>query len=240
MNETPSVAQYILWYVLSYALIAGAAYLATTRFLTRFFADRRLRGAADPTQIRAEIARSTVAILVYVGMTFLTAFLYFRGHTRIYAVVAEYGWFWYAASFFVFVALHDTYFYWTHRWMHLPGILRRFHGAHHASVDPTPFTAHSFHFVEAVIQATFFVAVAVLVPFHWSAFLLLYAYSTAVNVYGHVGYDVLGRHRDCGPLAYFNHPSSHAWHHAHGEGNYGLYFNLWDRAMGTYRGHLDQ
>ncbi len=238
MDQTPGLVQYVLWYVLSYLLIACAALAATRLGFGRSLQSRRLGGPANGAQWRSELFHSAVSIAVYIAMTEVTAILFYRGLTRIYTRPDEYGWIWYGASYLVFLALHDTYFYWTHRWMHRPAVFRLLHRTHHASHRPTPFTAHSFHLLEATVQAAFFLGIAVAVPLHWSTFLLFYAYSSAVNVYGHLGYDLLGRHRDRGPLALFNHPSSHAWHHAHLEGNYGLYLNLWDRAMGTYRGHL--
>ena len=42
--------------------------------------------------------------------------------TVIYSDIDAYGWFWYLASVPVYLFLHDTYFYWTHRMMHHPRV----------------------------------------------------------------------------------------------------------------------
>jgi sterol desaturase/sphingolipid hydroxylase (fatty acid hydroxylase superfamily) len=42
------------------------------------------------------------------------------------------------------------------------------------------------------------------------------------------------------PLKYFlNTPTHHAMHHEKMRGNYGIYFNFWDRLMGTNHPHYE-
>ena len=59
-------------------------------------------------------------------------------------------------------------------------------------------------------------------------------YMMVLNVLGHVGFELfpsgftkhwLGK--------WFNTSTHHNMHHRYGRGNYGLYFNFWDRVMGT-------
>jgi sterol desaturase/sphingolipid hydroxylase (fatty acid hydroxylase superfamily) len=56
----------------------------------------------------------------------------------------------------------------------------------------------------------------------------------AFNVFGHCGYEILPswflRTR---AGAFLNTPTHHAMHHEKVGGNYGLYFNVWDRLLGT-------
>ena len=54
------------------------------------------------------------------------------------------------------------------------------------------------------------------------------------NVLGHTGYEFFPPWLMNTPLKwFFNTPTNHAMHHEKLRGNYGLYFNLWDRLMGT-------
>ena len=64
-------------------------------------------------------------------------------------------------SLLVYLFLHDTWFYWTHRWMHRPKPFRIAHAVHHASRPPTAWAAMSFHPWEAVTGAVFIAGVLV-------------------------------------------------------------------------------
>jgi sterol desaturase/sphingolipid hydroxylase (fatty acid hydroxylase superfamily) len=56
----------------------------------------------------------------------------------------------------------------------------------------------------------------------------------AYNIVGHSGYEVHPRWLMNTPLKYLmNTPTNHVMHHESMRGNYGLYFNFWDRLMGT-------
>jgi sterol desaturase/sphingolipid hydroxylase (fatty acid hydroxylase superfamily) len=60
------------------------------------------------------------------------------------------------------------------------------------------------------------------------------AWQIAFNVLGHCGYEVLPRWFLRSPAgAILNSVTHHAMHHETFRANYGLYFNVWDRLMGT-------
>ena len=48
--------------------------------------------------------------------------------------------------------IHETYYYWLHRWMHLPHIYKYVHKAHHESLTTTAWTSFSFHPIESFLQ----------------------------------------------------------------------------------------
>jgi sterol desaturase/sphingolipid hydroxylase (fatty acid hydroxylase superfamily) len=132
------------------------------------------------------------------------------------------------------IFVHDTYFYWTHRLMHLPRLFPFMHRAHHRSTNPTPWAAYAFDPLEAFVQAGIFPLVLFLYPIHALAFLTFMVWQISFNVLGHSGFEIfpawfldswLGR--------FFNTPTNHAMHHQYFKDNYGLYFNLWDRLMDT-------
>src|SRR3546814_1568014 len=58
---------------------------------------------------------------------------------------SDYPLWWWPCSVLLYLLIHDTWFYWTHRWMHRPALFRRCHAVHHQSRPPTAWTAMSFH-----------------------------------------------------------------------------------------------
>ena len=63
-----------------------------------------------------------------------------RGWTRIYGDPANWPLWYLPLSVFLYLFAHDSWFYWTHRWMHRPRPFRIAHAVHHACRPPTAFT----------------------------------------------------------------------------------------------------
>jgi sterol desaturase/sphingolipid hydroxylase (fatty acid hydroxylase superfamily) len=143
-------------------------------------------------------------------------------------------------SVLAILLIHDTYFYWIHRFMHLPYVYRWVHRTHHQSVNPTPWAAMAFHPVEAVLEAAIIPLVAVLFPVHPLAIGIFLLVMMVYNVYGHLGFEWYGRGFPASCFGrWINTSVSHNQHHQHVTGNYGLYFLFWDRWMGTLRKDYD-
>jgi sterol desaturase/sphingolipid hydroxylase (fatty acid hydroxylase superfamily) len=88
--------------------------------------------------------------------------------------------------------------------------------------------------LEAVMQAAIFPLVVFIMPIHPYAFMIFMVWQITFNVIGHTGYEFY----PCWFMnswfgKFFNTPTNHVQHHEKLRGNYGLYFNLWDRLMGT-------
>jgi sterol desaturase/sphingolipid hydroxylase (fatty acid hydroxylase superfamily) len=96
-------------------------------------------------------------------------------------------------SVFVFLFLHDTYFYWTHRWMHHPRLFKFFHKVHHNSPNPTPWAAFSFDLSESIVGALIIPLLVCFIPIHWSAFLGVLSIMTVCGVVNHSGYEIYPR-----------------------------------------------
>jgi Delta7-sterol 5-desaturase len=186
------------------------------------------------SQIAREIGWSAIAVLVFGGITGLISAAGLVPRTRLYPEIAQFGWVYFGLSIPVMLVLHDTWFYWTHRLMHHPALFRHVHRVHHLSTNPTPWTAYSFHPVESIVQGLGVVAIVFVVPVHPLAVVVFQTLSTAVNVYGHSGYELYPRgwatHRFG---RWLNTSVAHNAHHATARHNYGLYFLAWDRWMGT-------
>jgi len=118
--------------------------------------------------------------------------------------------------------------------MHHPRLFVRFHRAHHRSTNPSPWAAYAFAPLEALVQAAIFPLVVMLVPIHLTAFFVFMLWQITFNVLGHTGYEFHPRWLMDSPLRFLlNTPTNHAMHHESPRGNYGLYFNVWDRLMRT-------
>src|SRR3546814_3240589 len=66
-----------------------------------------------------------------------------HGWTLIHTRLSDYPLWWWPCSVLLYLLIHDTWFYWTHRWMHRPALFRRCHAVHHQSRPPTAWTAMS-------------------------------------------------------------------------------------------------
>jgi sterol desaturase/sphingolipid hydroxylase (fatty acid hydroxylase superfamily) len=130
--------------------------------------------------------------------------------------------------------MHDTYFYWTHRWLHLPSIYRRFHKVHHESINPTPWTSFSFDPVESMMTAIIIPILVFIIPIHISMLILLLTLMTIFGVVNHTGYEVYPRSWMRGFWSQnWITPTHHTLHHHKFNCNYGLYFRFWDQLMNT-------
>lgn len=218
-----------------YLVFAGLAWLLAYRLLAARWAHRKVV-AKQPTtaDVRREVLWSASSILVF-GLVGAATYQAVRaGWTRMYfgEPLADPGWF--VASIVLTIALHDTWFYWTHRWMHRPAVFRVVHRVHHLSTNPSPWAAYSFHPFEALVQAAIFPLAVLLVPMHPLAFVVFMVWQITFNVLGHTGHEYHPHWlMDSWLGKVLNTPTNHAMHHETFRGNFGLYANVWDRLMGT-------
>jgi sterol desaturase/sphingolipid hydroxylase (fatty acid hydroxylase superfamily) len=134
------------------------------------------------------------------------------------------------------MALHDTYFYWTHRLLHRRWWYRHAHYVHHESLSPTPWASFSFHPLESVIEALIIPALVFVLPIHIAGLLFVLTSMTIFGVINHLGYEIYpGFLVDRGVGRWFISVTHHNWHHRRFNCNYALYFRLWDIWMGTDR-----
>lgn len=213
-------------------LLASAGFALATRL------KHPGRYAGLDVQIRREIGWSLASAAIY-GIPAGVVAWGWRAHgwTRIYEDVHAHPLWWWPASVFVYLALHDTWFYWTHRWMHRPAAFRRFHAVHHRSRPPTAWAAMSFAPGEAVTGAVVIPTLTLLIPIHVGALGLVLTIMTVMGVTNHMGWEIFPRRLVEGRAgAWLITASHHQRHHEQYGCNYGLYFRWWDRACGTDRG----
>jgi Delta7-sterol 5-desaturase len=162
-------------------------------------------------------------------------------YTTLYTRIEEWGWLYFVMAFPLMFLLHDTYFYWTHRAMHHKKLFRVLHLVHHKSTNPSPWAAYAFHPLEAIVEAGIFAVFLFTLPVHPLHLLLFFFLMIVYNVYGHLGYELYPAGFNKHWLGkWINTSVNHNQHHQYFEGNYGLYFTMWDRWMGTIRNDYDK
>lgn len=189
-------------------------------------------------QIRREILWSLASAAIYGFPAGIIAWGWQnRGWTLIYEDLATMPlWYW-PLSIFLYLFAHDSWFYWTHRWMHVPHWFRIAHAVHHASRPPTAWAAMAFHPIEALTGAVVIPLLVFLIPIHVAALAVVLAVMTVMGVTNHMGWEVFPRFIWAGPMGkWIITASHHQRHHSDYRGNYGLYFRFWDRLCGTDRG----
>lgn len=226
---------FVLLISVRYLLFAGGA-LALITLFQKPLAPRRIQPLPfTAKQLWREAGWSFLSISIF-GLIFIGLFVANQrlGWFQIYRDIDQKGWLWFGLSIPIAVLIHDFYFYWTHRFMHLPGVFERIHKVHHLSTNPSPLSAFAFHPIEAVIEAGAVLTIALLIPIHPIALALTMLYSILTNVMGHMGYELLPRGFATNPwLNWINTATSHNQHHRTFTSNYGLYTLVWDRLFGT-------
>ena len=220
-----------------YALMACGTWLFFYVIFRKVLKHRRI-STQDPSrqQILREIGHSLRSIFIFGFVAVAVVFAALSGWTRMY--VGGESWSWFLASIALMVVVHDTYFYWTHRLMHHRLLFRNFHRTHHLSMSPTPWAAYAFSPAEALVQAGIAPLILFTIPAHPGAFAIFMIWQITFNVLGHCGYEVLPRWFLRTPAGWIlNSVTHHGLHHEKFRSNFSLYFNVWDRVMGT--NHVD-
>jgi lathosterol oxidase len=225
--------------MLAMTAIVAARYVAVSGGFAWLTA-RRLPGlySEQGRQIRAEIGWSLISALIYGLPAGLVAWGWQEhGWTRIYTDLGAYPAVWFPLSTALFLFLHDTWFYWTHRWMHRPRLFKAAHAVHHASRPPTAWAAMSFHPLEALSGAIVIPLLVLFIPIHVAALLIVLLIMTVMGVTNHMGWELFPRPLVHGPVGkWLITASHHQRHHRDYRCNYGLYFRFWDRLCRTDRG----
>ncbi len=221
--------------ILRYTIFAGLAYLIFYVWRKKaWFPYKNQIKYPEKAKMWADFQYSMLTCLIFGGVIVLMLWCNSLGITLMYKNIDTWGvgYFWF--SILAIILIHDTYFYWTHRLMHHPKIYKKVHLIHHTSHNPTPWTAFAFHPLEAFIEIGFAPILIFLMPTHLLAWLIFLMYMMLMNVLGHSGFEYNPKSFLKNPVSkWYTTPTHHNMHHQFVHKNYGLYFNFWDRIMGT-------
>lgn len=181
-----------------------------------------------------EIWYSMQSIFVFTTIAVVILFTPLRQYTQVYDHITDFPIWYLSFSVVCCLIIHDTYFYWMHRLLHHKKLFKLTHVVHHQSTNPSPWTSYSFHLLEAITEGAVLLVIVFVFPVHPLTILMFTVSAFVINVYGHLGYEIAPKwFRYTWLFEVFNTSVHHNLHHSKFKGNYGLYFRLWDRIMGT-------
>lgn len=220
---------------LRYLAISGLFYwLLWGRPPERVRAIKLMHGEPGSGMVRSEIGWSLLSSFIYAAPAAVVFELWRVGGTAVYTDLDAFPLWYLPVSVMIYLVLHDTWFYWTHRLMHHRRLFALMHKVHHQSRPPTPFAAFSFHPWESVLGAFFLPALALVIPIHVGAILFILTLMTMAAVFNHSGWEVFPKWwLRAWPGRHLITAAHHDLHHKNPRVNFGLYFRFWDRLMGT-------
>jgi Delta7-sterol 5-desaturase len=226
-----------------YFLIAGPAFVVFYVLIRKKISYKKIQSKFPCRRdYWREILFSVISIIIFSFPPLIMLYSdSIRPHTTFYENISDYGWVYAVVAFPLMLFIHDAYFYWIHRMMHHPGLFRLFHLVHHKSSNPSPWAAYAFHPLEAVLESLIFVIFLFTIPVHSIHLMLFFIFSLVYNVYGHLGFELYPKGFNKTWIGkWINTSVSHNMHHQYFKGNYGLYFTIWDRWMGTMNKNYDR
>ncbi len=180
--------------------------------------------------IKRDIKRSLESSIVFSLMITLVIWGLQTNRSSIYFDLNDYPLWFGPVSLFLFLFLQDTYFYWTHRLMHMV-YFKEIHFAHHESRNTSAWTSFAFHPVEAFIQAIFLPAFLFTIPIHFIYLLIGLMIMSLFGITNHLEREV---YPDILEKKFFLITSNHHQkHHRQVNKNFGLFFTFWDLVMKT-------
>jgi len=218
-----------------YILFAVVGYVIFYVIGKKKLAHRKIQATMpNRTTIGREIRTSLPILAIFGTLAILIIYLIRNGYSQFYFDFSNRGYPYFIGSIFLLMVLHDTWFYWIHRLMHLPSMYKWLHRTHHLSVNPTPFTSFSMDCKEALIEFGVFPILILIVPLHPNAFLLFTLVAFLFNIMGHLGYEIFPRWFFTSWIGkWINTSTHHNLHHSGLHYNYGYYFTFWDKLLKT-------
>ena len=241
MNEIEQL--YNWWFIslvmfVGYFLIVGILYVLIYNKKKSQMMKYKIQKTFSPlSKIRKEIAYSTSTLIIYCTSSWAVYYFYELGLTKMYFKIDDFGIVYFFISIFIMIGIHDTYFYWSHRLIHIPKLFNTIHKVHHLSNNPTPWASFSFHPIEAIISIGYIPIIVFLLPCHPLALFVFLSIMLIISVVGHLGYEFFSNKFMNNYIGKWINPSTfHNFHHKKSNYNFGLYFTFWDRIMGTFKG----
>lgn len=245
MDKLPDVSS-PLWFLITalvvYLVVVGRYFLFSWLFYKVFYVwqgkkwkTHKINQRDYPKdQFRTEMIRSNLTAILFGISGAGLLWLWQQGYAKIYEDIHAYPLWWLPISLFLALVLQETYYYWLHRWMHIPSVFRLVHKWHHDSHIASPWTAFSFHPLEGLIQAVFLPLILLFLPMNIWVLVIMLTIMSVSSVINHLDIEIypkwFARNWLTRSLIGASH---HALHHKQYKYNYGLYFTWWDRLTKT-------
>lgn len=214
-----------------YFLIAGLFHMVFYVWFKEKWQKRRLgKKPFDKSQFKKELKWSLFTSIIFAFAGAFTTVLWQQGFTKIYIDVKEYPLWYLPVSLIISMLIHETYYYWLHRWMHIPTVFKLMHKVHHDSNTTSPWTAFSFHPLEGFLQAIILPLTIIFLPMHYYVLLLQLTIMTFSSVINHLEIEVYPSKFNNNFFGrYLIGATHHSLHHKQFKYNFGLYFTFWDK-----------
>lgn len=221
--------------IIKYLVVFGGAYVLLWKIFPKLFFHFKIQQISRrPTAIANEIKFSLITILIQA--LFLTWLFLGSKHGlfKLHSGFVSRGYATEVVGFFGYFILYDTYFYWTHRWMHEKWLYKHVHQIHHRSLNPTPLASFSFHPIEAVINLFYMLPFVYFFPISYQLFAVLLVLTDIGNLAGHIGYEFIPENLYQSRFGnWITTPTHHNLHHQFSKSNFGLYWIGWDKIFKT-------
>ncbi len=245
MDNLPDLSN-PMWFLLAsliiFAVVVGRYFLLSGLFYAIFYVwfpgkwkNRKItQRNYEPGQFREEIIRSTITAIIFGFSGALLLLLWQKGYIQLYEDIHAYPLWWMPVSLIIALILQETYYYWLHRWMHIPSVFRIVHKWHHDSHIASPWTAFSFHPIEGLIQAIFLPLILLFLPMNVYVLVIMLVIMSVSSVINHLDIEI---YPSWLTRSFFGKwligATHHSLHHKQYKYNYGLYFTWWDRLSKT-------
>jgi len=217
-----------------YFLVAGIFYFIFYIWFRNKYAARKINKKEYKSgQFKKEIKYSLISSLIFAVAGAITVILWQKGYTKVYTKIDLFGWWYLPVSLLIYMLLQETYYYWIHRWMHIPAVFKIVHKIHHDSHIASPFTAFSFHPIEGLLQAIFLPLVLMFVPIHYFVIIFLLVIMSISSVINHLDIEIYPKNSFHTWGKWVIGATHHSMHHKYYKYNFGLYFTFWDRIKKT-------
>lgn len=227
---------------LRYLLVSGMFYGIFYLWFPLRWQQRKLgKTTYSRKQLRREVLWSTLTAAIFAFTGTMILWLWQNGYTRIYTQVSDYPLWWLPLSLFISLLIDESYYYWMHRFLHLPPVFKRIHRIHHQSNTTSPWTAFAFHPAEGAMLSVVLPVTLMIVPMHPLAIFTQLAIMTVTSVVNHLDIELYPRHFNKHFLGrWLIGATHHSLHHRQFRYNYGLYFTFWDKWRKTESPSFDK
>ena len=220
---------------LRYVMVSTIFYLIFYIFFKNKYWHRKISEQLRPkTQHWKELKWSAITSLIFGVFGMVLLWMWQAGYTQIYSEPDKFGWAYLPVSLGIALFIHETYYYWLHRWMHRPKVYRLVHKVHHNSIVTSPWTSFSFHPIESFLQALTLPVILIFLPMHVlviGIFLVIMTVTAAIN---HLDIEIYPEGAEQHWLwKWIIGATHHSLHHSQFRFNFGLYFTFWDKWMET-------
>jgi sterol desaturase/sphingolipid hydroxylase (fatty acid hydroxylase superfamily) len=229
-----SAATFFAIIFLRYVFMSGMYHHIVYRWFGGKRTHRVMHEVPGRAQMIKEIGWSALTSLIFAVSAVVMLILWERGLTRVYLDPLEQPLWWLPVGLLTYMFIHETYYYWLHRWMHIPAVYKKIHKVHHDSVKTSSFTSFSFHPVESLLQAIVIPILVFVIPINVFVLLTLLILMTVSAIINHSAVEVYPRNFQRNFFGRWLIGSAHHdLHHKKFRCNYGLYFTFWDKWMKT-------